>query len=113
MGVSGDRQRDRNGIFYDILTIANGGSKKTKIMFGANLTHEQVGIYLDKLGKSKLLETYESDEGIFYKTTSNGMKFIAEIENLKKLFDPAYVDWLFPRNATISRESVETYVKTF
>ena len=50
------KRRDRLYIISEILNIAKGGSLKTQIMYGANLSFAQLNEYLNFLIKVEFLE---------------------------------------------------------
>ena len=66
--------RSRTEIVSDILDAANGGSSKTKIMYTAYLTYNQLKEYLAVLIEHNLIE-YIYGSRIF-KTTDKGLKFL-------------------------------------
>ena len=69
------KYRDRVDIFSHILEVANGGvTTKTKIMYMANISHEQLKEFMMLLMESDLL-CYESDTHTF-KTTEKGLRFL-------------------------------------
>jgi predicted transcriptional regulator len=69
------RCRDRIDIICHILEAANANdTKKTKMMYKANLSYPQVEEYLRVLTESDLLR-YDSDRQTF-KTTEKGLRFL-------------------------------------
>jgi predicted transcriptional regulator len=66
--------RDRIGIISDILEAAKGGTAKTRIMYNANLSHDQLKEYLTVLTENNLLN-YDAYTQTF-KTTEKGLKFL-------------------------------------
>lgn len=66
-----------------ILEAANGGSTKTKIMYKAFLSYNQLREYLSMLIENNLIEYLEGSP--VYKTTEKGLMFLQknnEIEGL-------------------------------
>ncbi len=66
-----------------ILEAANGGSSKTKIMYKAFLSYNQLREYLSVLIENNLIEYLEGSP--IYKTTEKGLMFLQknnEIEGL-------------------------------
>jgi predicted transcriptional regulator len=53
-------------------------------MYHANLSFTQSSEYINLLIKSGLLEARRRNKRILYKTTSKGIKFIKNYEELKK-----------------------------
>ncbi len=71
-------RRGELDILADILEAAEGGTKKTQIVYRANLNFSVVKRYL-----RKLLETgFIRIEGRFYVTTEKGLEFL---DNYRKL----------------------------
>ena len=69
------KNRSRPDIIAIILQIAEGGSRKTKIMYEAFLSFPQLKEYLELLTDNGLLEL-EEEEKTFY-TTEKGRKFVS------------------------------------
>jgi len=69
-------------IIADILRICKKGSKKTRTMYLANLSFEQLKKYLELLINKKLLE-YDSIEKK-YKTTNKGLEFLRVYFDVKE-----------------------------
>jgi predicted transcriptional regulator len=57
-----------------ILDVANGGTTKTKIMYSAFLSYNQLKDYLSVLIENNLIECIEGTQT--YKTTEKGLNFI-------------------------------------
>jgi predicted transcriptional regulator len=71
------KDRTRIEIISQILKTANGGrdgAKKIRIMYGANLSHEQLKQYLMFLTQNNLLG-YDLDTRTF-KITEKGLRFL-------------------------------------
>ncbi|MCD6509010.1 MAG: hypothetical protein J7L11_01270 [Thermoprotei archaeon] len=66
-------------IVHDILRVALGGARKTRIMYEANLSYRQLKEYLELLLSSRMLAL----RGDAYHTTEKGRKFIKEYQELK------------------------------
>jgi len=60
----------------DVLALATSGIKKTHIMYKANLSYEQVLLYLSELIGRRLLSQDVSQDGIVYRTTDKGREFL-------------------------------------
>jgi len=82
--MQGGRRRNRNKmeIVADILRVAVPGARKTHIMYGANLSFEQLEKYLDVLLVRGLLDN-ETEEGE-YKTTETGMAYLRDFKEYRK-----------------------------
>ena len=77
------KYRSRTEIVAMILEAANGGSTKTKIMYKAFLSYNQLREYLSMLIENNLIEYLEGSP--VYKTTEKGLMFLQknnEIEGL-------------------------------
>jgi predicted transcriptional regulator len=68
------KYRGRTEIVATILEAANGGATKTKIMYVAFLSYNQLKEYLSVLKENNLIEY---NEGIqTYKTTEKGLNYL-------------------------------------
>lgn len=72
-------RRCRLEIDADILSIAQGGARKTAIVYKANLNFKIVKGYLARLLQTERLR----QEGKFYHTTPQGLDFILHVEALR------------------------------
>jgi predicted transcriptional regulator len=82
------QKRSDIDIIADILSAAKRGAKKTPIMYGCNLSHSQLQVYLQILHEMKLLVFNSKEEGAeqnYFKTTSKGLKFLDAYRALKRL----------------------------
>lgn len=83
----------------DILSLATAGIKKTHIMYRANLSYEQVHLYLGELIEKRLVTQDVSQDGVVYRSTDRGREFlmyyqrIAEFLEEPQLFNAPYVHW--------------------
>ena len=68
------KYRSRTEIVAMILDSTNGGATKTKIMYNAYLSYNQLKEYLSVLLENNLLE-YHGGTKIF-RTTEKGLKFL-------------------------------------
>ena len=68
------KYRSRTEIVAMILSAANGGATKTKIMYNAYLSYNQVKEFLSILIENSLLEYIEGART--FKTTEKGLNFI-------------------------------------
>jgi predicted transcriptional regulator len=81
------KYRSRADISSEILKIAERGVSKTRIMYGAYLSHRQVNDYLATLLHIALLE-YEKHFRI-YRTTAKGVQLCRAYEKVIDLSDLA------------------------
>jgi predicted transcriptional regulator len=68
----GKGRRDMLSIIEDMLTISEPWVNKTKILYGANLSHHQLTKYLKLLTERNLVE---SDDGQYH-TTAKGLELL-------------------------------------
>ena len=68
------KYRSRTEIVSNILEAANGGVTKTKIMYKAYLSYNQLREYLTILIENNLLEYLEGTQT--YKTTEKGLNLL-------------------------------------
>lgn len=82
-----ERHRSKVDIVYDILVSALGaGSKKTHILYKANISSTQVENYFSALLAHGLVEHAEDIDGNrVYRTTEKGLKFIQCCEEIRSL----------------------------
>jgi predicted transcriptional regulator len=78
------QNRQKEEIVRDILTVCNGGTTITKVMFHAYLTHAQAKGYLRELVGKGLVETdiFNSKE---YRTAPKGMEYLAGLERMTEM----------------------------
>jgi predicted transcriptional regulator len=67
------KNRSRTEIVSNILDAANGGATKTKIMYTAFLSYNQLKEYLHVLIENNLIYLESAQ---IYKTTEKGLKFL-------------------------------------
>jgi len=60
----------------DVLALATSGIRKTHIMYKANLSYEQVHLYLSELIGKRLISEDASQDGVVYRTTDKGREFL-------------------------------------
>jgi predicted transcriptional regulator len=77
------KYRGRMDIAAAILRIAEGGSKKTRIMYLASISYPQLKEYLAVLTDRGLLE-YVKEERI-YSTTDRGRRFLKMYEEAGRM----------------------------
>ena len=78
MTTTSERKNNRGKIqiMGDILALATSGIKKTHIMYRANLSYEQVYLYLEELISKRLIVQDLSADGVVYRTTEKGREFL-------------------------------------
>ena len=66
--------RTRTEIVAIILDVANGGATKTKIMYNAYLSYNQVREYLVMMMENELIEYIDGNK--IFKTTEKGLNLL-------------------------------------
>ena len=79
--------RGRLQIIGDVLALATSGIKKTHIMYGANLSYEQLHLYLGELTGKRLIAQDVSPDGAVYRTTEKGREFLLSYTHLIEILD--------------------------
>jgi predicted transcriptional regulator len=90
MMVSTSERKNNRGkiqIMGDVLTLGTSGIKKTHIMYKANLSYEQVHLYLGELIGKRLIEQDVSPEGVVYRTTEKGREFLLHYTRVVELLE--------------------------
>jgi predicted transcriptional regulator len=75
--------RSRTEIVSSILDAANGGTTKTKIMYYAFISYNQLNEYLSLLIENNLIEYLDGTQT--FKTTEKGLYFLKMNNEIKKL----------------------------
>ncbi len=82
------QMRTQIDIMASILNEAAEGTRKTRIMYGCNLSYRQLQSYLKLLLGMKLLRAVsekKSGKTTFFETTAKGQNFLLAYRNLKAL----------------------------
>ena len=77
-------------IYIDILKNlqrSNGRMRKTHIVYKANLTHSRLKEYLDFLISKEFIEEKYIEDETFFVITEKGIKFLSDIDKLRKISD--------------------------
>jgi predicted transcriptional regulator len=77
------KYRGRTEILGNILDAANGGASKTKIMYKAFLSYDQLKEYLSVLIETNLIEYLDGTRT--FKTTEKGLNFLKMHNELGEL----------------------------
>ena len=64
-----------------------GKVKPTHILYGGNLSHDRLKIYIDELLAKQLIEEVDEGEKKFYRITDNGLKLTEELKKIKNVTD--------------------------
>src|ERR671916_2946359 len=79
--------RGKIQIMGDVLALATSGIKKTHIMYKANLSYEQVYLYLGDLIGKRLIVQDVSPDGVVYRTTEKGREFLLHYTRLVEFLE--------------------------
>ena len=96
--------RGKIQIMGDVLALATSGIRKTHIMYKANLSYEQVYLYLQELIGKRLVAQDVSPDGVIYRTTEKGREFLAYYTRL--------VDFLKEQTQEQEDESTPPYISS-
>lgn len=80
----------------DVLALATSGIKKTHIMYKANLSYEQVLLYLSELIGKKLISQDISHDGVVYRTTDKGREFLMYYTRIVDFLEEPQVEMSAP-----------------
>ncbi|HYY67564.1 MAG TPA: winged helix-turn-helix domain-containing protein [Nitrososphaeraceae archaeon] len=84
---NGGANRGKIQITADILSLCTVGTKKTHIMYKANLSYEQVNYYLaDTLRNNFIEQCAHGEDGVVYRTTDKGREYLKYYGLLTELF---------------------------
>ena len=90
MMMTSERKNNRGKIqiMGDVLALGTSGIKKTHIMYRANLSYEQVHLYLGELIAKRLIaQDVSSADGIVYRTTEKGREFLQYYTRLTEFLE--------------------------
>jgi predicted transcriptional regulator len=79
MRMTSERKNNRGKIqiMGDVLDLATSGTKKTSLIYRANLSYEQVHLYLGQLIAQRMItQDMSPDDGVVYRTTEKGREFL-------------------------------------
>jgi predicted transcriptional regulator len=87
--MASERKNNRGKIqiMGDVLSLATSGIKKTHIMYRANLSYEQVYLYLEELISKRLIVQDVSADGVVYRITQKGREFLSYYSHLTELLE--------------------------
>ncbi len=87
--ITSERKNNRGKIqiMGDVLALATSGIKKTHIMYRANLSYEQVHLYLGELIGKRLIAQDVSPEGVVYRATEKGREFLLHYTRLVEFLE--------------------------
>jgi predicted transcriptional regulator len=79
--------RGKIQIMGDVLALATAGIKKTHIMYRANMSYEQVLLYLSELIEKRFIAQDDSQDGVVYRTTDKGREFLIYYNRLTEFLE--------------------------
>ncbi|MBU3896931.1 MAG: hypothetical protein KJ697_03295 [Nanoarchaeota archaeon] len=83
-------RRSKTQILVDILRLVHrkgGTAKSTHILYGANLSHKRLKLYLDALIENGFLEMVSERGHTHFKITKKGVQFIVEFRKIQEITD--------------------------
>ena len=89
MMITTERKNNRGKIqiMGDVLALGTSGIRKTHIMYKANLSYEQVHLYLGELIGKRLITQDVSPDGVIYRTTEKGREFLLYYTRLAEFLE--------------------------
>jgi predicted transcriptional regulator len=90
MMISTSERKNNRGkiqIMGDVLALGTSGIRKTHIMYKANLSYEQVHLYLGELIGKRLIQQDVSPDGVVYRTTEKGREFLLHYTRVVELLE--------------------------
>src|SRR5918994_7284220 len=94
--------RGKIQIMGDVLALATSSIRKTHIMYRANLSYEQVYLYLEELISMRLIAQDVTPDGVVYRTTEKGREFL--------LYYTRLVEFLEEEKQEPEAESTSPYI---
>jgi len=82
------RYRSRLRIMADILTVLaeeGGSAGPTRILYGANLSHDRLVRYLTEMELKGLVRKTEDEGRARYEMTEKGWEFLREVRKIEEL----------------------------
>ncbi len=80
------RYRSKIRIMVDILRVVQkeGETRVTKILYGANLSHDRLNKYLGELMSRGLVTSFDQEGLTFYSLTDKGKRFLFEFRKFER-----------------------------
>lgn len=82
-----ERKRSRTNIIYDMLAVIlekSGKIKPTHLMYKANLSHNQMKLYLNELLKNGLVENFDNLGKRMIRITKKGVDFYSKYGQMRE-----------------------------
>jgi predicted transcriptional regulator len=112
MMIASERKNNRGKIqiMGDVLALGTSGIRKTHIMYKANLSYEQVHLYLGELIEKRLIEQDVSSDGVVYRTTEKGREFLLHYTRVVELLEARRESEVELRSPYISSRGLGTLI---
>lgn len=80
-----EKKRSRRDIIFDMLAIIQEKKavKPTHLMYRANLSHNQMKMYLEELEKNKLIEKISNENKVLIQLTKKGRDFYSQYNQMR------------------------------
>jgi predicted transcriptional regulator len=78
------KNRGRIDILADILSLSTEPVGKTRLMYGANLSYEQVSNYIEELQQKGFIEPVDTKR---FRITEKGRQYVDEYDALKRMME--------------------------
>jgi len=88
--IGKSKYRSKVRIVNDILKVivsCGGEAGPTKILYGANLSHDRLTKYLKEMMEKDLIEEVKHGSRVKYKITNKGFLFLKEFKRIKEFLD--------------------------
>ncbi len=82
--------RSKARINIDILRVIKGEGGRcgpTRILYGANLSHNRLVRYLNQLKELQLITEVDENDKTFYELTDRGREFLNELSRIERFAD--------------------------
>lgn len=81
------RSREKLDILADIIRLCSEATRKTHVIYGANLSTLQADKYLQQLVEQRLIEEVTIDGNNYYEATVRGRLFVELQEKVREMLD--------------------------
>ena len=80
------KYRSQMRIYIDVMRVIqreNNRAKPTRILYGANLSHDRLLKYLEELKTLGVIEEVANEDDRFYKLTQKGIEFLNQFRAIE------------------------------
>jgi len=84
------RYRSKLRIIADILAVISeegGSARPTRILYGANLSHDRLVRYLSEMEEKELVRKVEEDGRVRYEITERGRRLLREVRRIEEFLN--------------------------